>query len=486
MDINKLISGLKDYKIIGQIDGKEIVHIEYDSRKVIPNTLFCCIVGEKTDGHNYAKQAVEKGAVALIVNHELKIDSETIQIIVEDTRAAMALVAAEYYDNPSKKMTMIAVTGTNGKTSTTYMIDAIARQAGKKTGIIGTITNKILDEEVHTERTTPESVDLQELLARMASAGVDWVIMEASSHSLELKRVYGITYDVGIFTNLTQDHLDFHKDFEHYRKAKKILFYNSKAAVINADSEDGKYMAESIPCPVYTYGINENSDYTASHEKLESNGSSYLFSTPVGSILINLNIPGKFSIYNSLGAASACMTLGLDLQTVKAGLKNLEHVKGRAESIHNEQKGYTVMIDYAHTPDGLINILSSVRGFVKGRLITLFGCGGDRDRTKRPIMGAAACKYSDFVIVTSDNPRTENPSAIIEDIMPGVKDAGCEYMVIENRREAIEYALNIAEKDDIIVLAGKGHETYQEINGVKYDFDEKVIVEELLVKQNNN
>lgn len=486
MDINKLISGLKDYKIVGQIDGKEISHIEYDSRKVIPNTLFCCIVGEKTDGHNYAKQAVEKGAVALIVNHELQIGSDIIQIIIDDTRAAMALVAAEYYDHPSKKMTMIAVTGTNGKTSTTYMIDAIARQAGKKTGIIGTITNKILDEEVHTERTTPESVDLQELLARMVKAGVDWVIMEASSHSLELKRVYGITYDVGIFTNLTQDHLDFHKDFEHYRKAKKILFYNSKAAVINADSEDGKYMAEGIPCPVFTYGINEISDYTASHEKLESNGSSYLFSTPVGSTLINLNIPGKFSIYNSLGAASACMTLGLDLQTVKAGLKNLAHVKGRAESIHNEKKGYTVMIDYAHTPDGLINILSSVRGFVKGRLITLFGCGGDRDRTKRPIMGAAACKYSDFVIVTSDNPRTEKPSAIIEDIMPGVKDAGCEYIVIENRREAIEYALNIAEKDDIIVLAGKGHETYQEINGVKYDFDEKVIVEELLEKQNMN
>lgn len=480
MLINKLIKDLKDYRLAGSTAKKEILNIEYDSRNVIPQTLFCCIVGEKTDGHKYAAQAIEKGAVALLVNRELQVSSDITQIIVEDTRVAMAEIAAEFYDHPAKKLKMIGVTGTNGKTTTTYMIDAIARQAGKKTGIIGTITNRILDEDIHTERTTPEAVDLHKLLARMVEAGVQWAIMEVSSHSLELKRVQGILFDVGIFTNLTQDHLDFHKDFEHYRKAKKILFYNSKKAIINIDAEDGAYMAQGLSCPVYTYGISEKAEYTASHEKLESNSTSYLFSTPIGSIMINVNIPGKFSIYNSLAAASACMALGVDLQTVKAGLKSLEHVKGRAESIFNEEVGYTVMIDYAHTPDALINILSSVREFVKGRLITLFGCGGDRDRTKRPIMGRAACKYSDFVIVTSDNPRTEVPSAIIDDILPGVVNEGCEYVVIENRLEAIKYALNMAKKDDIIVLAGKGHETYQEINGVKYDFDEKVIVEDLL------
>lgn len=482
MLVNKLIKDLKDYRLVGSTARKEIINIEYDSRNVTPDTLFCCIVGEKTDGHKYAAQAVEKGAVALLVNKELEISGDAVQIVVEDTRAAMAELAAEFYDHPAKKMKMIGVTGTNGKTTTTYMIDAIARQAGKKTGIVGTITNRILDRDIHTERTTPESVDLQKLLAKMVDEGVDWAIMEVSSHSLVLNRVHGILFDVGIFTNLTQDHLDFHKDFEHYREAKKILFYNSKNAIINADSEDGKYMAEGLTCPVYTYGLQETTDYSASHERLASNGTSYLFSTPVGSTMINVNIPGKFSIYNSLAAAGACMILGADIQTVKAGLKNLEHVKGRAESIHNEKVGYTVMIDYAHTPDALVNILSSVKEFVKGRLITLFGCGGDRDRTKRPIMGTAACKYSDFVIVTSDNPRTEEPSAIIDDILPGVVNEGCEYVVIENRREAIEYALNFAKKDDIIVLAGKGHETYQEINGVKYDFDEKVIVEELLNK----
>ena len=482
MLINKLIKELENYRLVGSAARKEITNLEYDSRRVTQQTLFCCIVGEKEDGHKYAAQAVQKGATALLVSKELEIEGDVVQIIVEDTRAAMAVLAAEFYDHPSKKMTMIGVTGTNGKTSTTYMIDAIARQAGKKTGIIGTITNKILDEDIHTDRTTPESIDLQKLLARMVEAGVQWVIMEASSHSLELKRVYGITFDVGIFTNLTQDHLDFHKDFKHYREAKKKLFYNSKVAIINADSEDGPYMAKDLACSVFTYGLEETRDYSASHEKLESYGTSYLFSTPVGSTIININIPGQFSVYNSLAAASACMTLGVDIQTVKAGLKSLEHVKGRAESIYNEEKGYSVMIDYAHTPDGLENILSSVKGFVKGRLITLFGCGGDRDKTKRPIMGAVACKYSDFTIVTSDNPRTEVPAEIIKDIMPGVENSGREYIVIENRLEAIKYALGKAEKDDIIVLAGKGHETYQEINGVKYDFDEKVIVEELLGK----
>ena len=480
MLINKLIKELKDYRLVGSTSRKEITNLEYDSRRVTPQTLFCCIVGEKEDGHKYAAQAAQKGATALLVNKELELDGDVVQIIVEDTRAAMAVIAAEFYDHPSKKMTMIGVTGTNGKTSITYMVDTIARQAGKKTGIIGTITNRILDEDIHTERTTPESIDLQKLLARMVEAGVQWSIMEASSHSLELKRVYGITFDVGIFTNLTQDHLDFHKDFEHYREAKKKLFYNSKIAIINGDSDDGPYMAKNLTCPIFTYGLEENRDYSASHENLAANGTSYLFSTPVGSTIININIPGQFSVYNSLAAASACMALGIDIQTVKAGLKNLENVKGRAESIFNEEKGYSVMIDYAHTPDGLENILSSVRGFVKGRLITAFGCGGDRDKTKRPIMGAAACKYSDLVIVTSDNPRTEVPADIINDILPGVVNAGCEYVVIENRREAIKYAIGLAQKDDIIVLAGKGHETYQEINGVKYDFDEKAIAEDFM------
>lgn len=450
--------------------------LEYDSRKTQKGNVFACIVGTFMDGHEFAASAVNNGAVALLV--ERPLDLPVPQVIVGDTRVAMAKAAEKLNDYPAKKMKMVGITGTNGKTTTTYMIKSIAEQAGKKVGLIGTISNMIGSERIATERTTPESVDLQRLLARMYNEGVQVCIMEVSSHSLDQRRVYGIEFDVGVFSNLTQDHLDYHKTFENYRAAKKKLFEQSKYAVINIDDHAGAFMAEGLRYPVVTYGIREKVDISATEIDITTSGVTFDMHLPGADVHIKLGIPGLFSVFNAMASAGAAYALSFTAEQIKAGLESIESVSGRLESLDNGGRDFSVLLDYAHTPDAMENILKTVQSFAKGRIVTLFGCGGDRDRAKRPIMGEIAGRYSDLCILTSDNPRSEKPMDIIKGIEEGVIRSGCAYKVIENRKDAIFYALENGLKDDVVILAGKGHETYQEINGVKSHFDEKEIVAE--------
>lgn len=456
----------------------EVKELKYNSRKVEKGDVFCCVVGTLADGHKYAPQAVEAGAAALVV--ERKLDIDIPQILVENTRIAMAEMAAAYYGNPADEMVMVGITGTNGKTSTSYMLKAIAERMGKKVGLIGTIRNMIGDIIIDTERTTPESVDLQRILRQMKDENVDVVIMEVSSHSLDQKRVHGITYDVGCFTNLTQDHLDYHKTFENYFAAKKLLFAQCKKAVINFDDSYAADMVAGMNLPVLTVGVREKADVTASEIDITTRGVQFDFNYRNVTSRFNVPIPGLFSVFNAMSAAGIALALGWTLDSIKYGLEHMVGVSGRLEPLPTGKNEFTVLLDYAHTPDALENLLKTVRGFATGRVVTLFGCGGDRDQAKRPIMGEIAGRFSDFAIVTSDNPRSEDPMQIIASVEDGVKKSGCEYIVIENRRDAIEYALKNARKNDVIILAGKGHENYQEINGGKHHFDEKEIVAEIL------
>ena len=456
----------------------EVKELKYNSRKVEKGDVFCCVVGTLADGHKYAPQAVEAGAAALVV--ERKLDIDIPQILVENTRIAMAEMAAAYYGNPADEMVMVGITGTNGKTSTSYMLKAIAERMGKKVGLIGTIRNMIGDIIIDTERTTPESVDLQRILRQMKDENVDVVIMEVSSHSLDQKRVHGITYDVGCFTNLTQDHLDYHKTFQNYFAAKKLLFAQCKKAVINLDDSYAADMVAGMNLPVLTVGVREKADVTASEIDITTRGVQFDFNYRNVTSRFNVPIPGLFSVFNAMSAAGIALALGWTLDSIKYGLEHMVGVSGRLEPLPTGKNEFTVLLDYAHTPDALENLLKTVRGFATGRVVTLFGCGGDRDQAKRPIMGEIAGRFSDFAIVTSDNPRSEDPMQIIASVEDGVKKSGCEYIVIENRRDAIEYALKNAMKNDVIILAGKGHENYQEINGGKHHFDEKEIVAEIL------
>ena len=456
----------------------EVKELRYNSRKVEKGDVFCCIVGTFADGHKYAAQAVEAGAAALVVERQLDIDVP--QILVENTRIAMAEMATAYYGNPADEMVMVGITGTNGKTSTSYMLKSIAERMGKKVGLIGTIRNMIGDIIIDTERTTPESVDLQRILRQMKDEKVDVVIMEVSSHSLDQKRVHGISYDVGCFTNLTQDHLDYHKTFENYFAAKKLMFAQCKKAVINLDDSYAADMVAGVDIPVMSVGIREQADITASEIDITTRGVQFDFNYRNVTSRFNVPIPGLFSVFNAMSAAGIALTLGWTLDSIKYGLEHMVSVSGRLEPLPTGRNEFTVLLDYAHTPDALENLLKTVRGFATGRIVTLFGCGGDRDQAKRPIMGEIAGRFSDFAIITSDNPRSEDPMSIIACVEDGVKKSGCEYTVIENRREAIEYALKNAKKNDVIILAGKGHENYQEINGGKQPFDEKEIVSEIL------
>ena len=456
----------------------EITAVDYDSRKVGRGSLFCCLVGEKTDGHNFASMAVEKGASALICQRPLPLNVP--QLIVPDGREAMARAAACFYGHPERELTMLAVTGTNGKTSVTYMVKSVAETAGKKVGLIGTIQNLIGEEKVYTERTTPESVDLFALLRRMADKGVDLVVMEVSSHALAQQRVAGIPFKAGLFTNLTQDHLDYHKTFENYRSAKKKLFAQCGIAILNGDDETAAYMKEGLSIPVWTMGIHHPGEFYARGIEITTQGASFHLFTPQGNGRISLHISGLFSVYNAMGTAALCTAAGIPFSCIVKGLEGLRGVAGRLECVDTGDRPFSVYVDYAHTPDALQNVLETARGFTRRRLISVFGCGGDRDHGKRPIMGEIGGRYSDHVILTSDNPRTEDPMDILKAVEEGVKRTATPYIVTENRREAIREALEEAGDGDVIVIAGKGHESYQEINGVRHHFDDKEIVLSLL------
>lgn len=459
-------------------EDREIVSVEYDSRKVLPGSLFCCMRGEVTDGHKYAGKAVEAGAAALICEHP--VEADVPQLIVSDAREGMALASACFFGHPEKQMRLFGITGTNGKTSTTYMFKSAAERAGHKVGLIGTIQNLIGNDPVYTERTTPESRDMYALLRRMADAGMDTVIMEVSSHALAQQRVGGLQFTAGVFTNLTQDHLDYHKTFENYRAAKKKLFFQSDQAILNSDDPAYAYMSQDLPCPLVTFGLSDTCTYYATDIDITPHGASFTLHTPEGTTPVSLQISGLFSVYNALGTAALCRAAGISLADTAAGLSALPVISGRLEQVRVGELPFTVYVDYAHTPDALVNVLRSAHAFTKGRLICLFGCGGDRDHGKRPLMGEAAGQYSDFVVVTTDNPRSEDPVDIIRMAEPGVVKTGTPYTVIVDRREAIAAAIDAAGPGDVVMIAGKGHETYQEVMGVRRHFDDKEIASEYL------
>ena len=454
------------------------MHIEavaYDSRKVTKGSLFVAITGFAADGNRFIPMAMENGAIAVVTAKKPEFDVP--YILVESDRLALAQIGANYYGHPAKAMTMIGITGTNGKTSSTLLLKQVLEKTmGAKVGLIGTMENLIGDTVIPTERTTPESFELQALFARMRDAGCSHVVMEVSSHAIALDRVGGIHFDIAAFTNLTEDHLDFHKTMENYCDTKAILFSRCDKCVLNRDDEWFERMAAQAKCQVLTTSAKGNGDLYAEDILLRADGISFTAIHGDEKAKISLPIPGKFTVYNALSALGIAVQLGISLADAGKALVTAKGVRGRVEVVPTPGKDFTVLIDYAHTPDGLENVLSSVRGFCEGRLIAVFGCGGDRDPMKRPIMGKIGVTLSDIAVITSDNPRTEAPMAIIEDILKGVDDSQGEYIVIEDRKKAVAYAMDIAKKSDIIVLAGKGHETYQEVGGVKHHLDEREVV----------
>ena len=477
MLLEKLLESIEYTYLKGFQFDTEITGLCYDSRKAKPGDLFVCVKGYESDGHKYAQSAVEKGAIAVVC--EDAIDLPVTQIFVENSRKAMSYLSACFFGYPSKKLKTIGITGTNGKTSTTNMIKSILEECGYKVGLIGTNNTMIGSTEYPSERTTPDSLEFNMLLKQMVDEKVDYLVMEVSSHSLYLDRVAEVTFDVGGITNITQDHLDFHKTMEAYTDAKCMLFDKSDISILNEDDERFSYVKGKVSGDYLTYGI-EKGDVSAHEIYVSDSEVSYTVQYGEENVRIKLPIPGEFMVYNSLLAISVALSLKIPFPFIKNALKKQAGIKGRVEKV-DTNTDYSVIIDYAHTPDGLENVIDSLNKIKKGRLITLFGCGGDRDKTKRPLMAAIATEKSDFVIITSDNPRTEDPALIIEDIEKGVvKD---NYIKIVNRKEAIEYALSIAKEGDIVLLAGKGHETYQIIDKEKFDFDERVIVHEILSKK---
>lgn len=444
-----------------------------DSRKVEKGCAFVCIAGTGVDSHAFAEQAVAKGAAVIVAERDLGLPQ---QVLVKNTRLAWAVMCANWFGRPTERLKLVGITGTNGKTSTSYLLKAVLEQAGYQVGLIGTIQNMIGDRVVETAHTTPDSYELQQLFYEMAEAGCDYAVMEVSSHALDQERVAGCRFEAGIFTNLTQDHLDYHKTMEQYAAAKAKLFSRCKTAVLNKDDDWHTAMYNDAVGQTVTFSLQDDSaDYTARNVRCRPDGVDFEC-VGVGIIgRIRLATPGRFSAYNALAAAACASALGISFDTIKTALCGFGLVKGRAEVVPTEQD-FTVIIDFAHTPDGLENICETLSTCKAGRLVTVFGCGGDRDRTKRPKMGATAARLSDFVVVTSDNPRSEEPTAIIDDILEGLRETKTPYTVIPNRIDAITWAVENAKTGDTVLLAGKGHETYQILKDKTIHLDEREVV----------
>ena len=481
MILKSLLKGL-DYEVIKGNEESKVQNIRYDNRKIEQGDAFVCVKGFKVDGHSFIGDVIKKGAKTLIIQEDVSVQEDITIIKVRDTRKALAIMSSNYFGNPKDKLKIIGITGTNGKTTSAFIIKSILEKAGFMTGLIGTIANYIGNKKVDAVRTTPESYELHELFKNMVDAGVEYCVMEVSSHSLELDRVYGVQFEEGIFTNLTRDHLDFHKTFENYYNAKFKLFERSNHSIINLDDPYGANIVKDIEergvkTKVSTFSIEKESDFKVFEIKSHSNGSE--FKVNLESIEeFSINIPGEYNIYNSLGCIICAYNLNIPMDKIKEGLSDVV-IPGRCELVAKEKNlPYSIIIDYAHTPDGLENILSTVKAFTKNRMISVFGCGGDRDKVKRPQMGKIGCELSDIAIITSDNPRSEEPMDIINDI---VKPLNYDNFVIEvNRKEAIRKAMNMALEGDVIVIAGKGHETYQILKDETIHFDEREVVYDIL------
>lgn len=472
-----------DYTLLKGNISIDISSVEYDSRKVTPGSLFVAIKGYETDGHLYIQQAIKAGAKAIVLEDEqdYKQDDEIAIIKVDNSRKSLGFISSNFFGNPGDKLKIIGVTGTNGKTSITYFLKSILKEAGYKVGIIGTIENQIEDIVYESAVTTPESRDIQELLAKMVEVGCEYCVMEASSHALYLDRVAAIPFKTAIFTNLTQDHLDFHKDFTEYLNAKKILFTyigEDGFSILNADDKTFHEISNMAGGKIISYSISEDSDYKASDIKMDINGTSFTLVNDGNSNKMNLKMIGEFSIYNSLAAIAAAHELGIDFSIIIEGLRKVS-VNGRFQLIESK-RDFAVVVDYAHTPDGLFNVLSTARKITSGKVICVFGCGGDRDVMKRPIMGKVAGEISDYLVITSDNPRTEDPTSIIDMIEIGVKETSTKYIKITNRKEAIKYSIDMARAGDIVIIAGKGHEDYQIVGKTKYPFSDYEIAKKIL------
>lgn len=478
-DIVKEMNG--KVRLLGNAERTEITALCMDSRKKLEvGSIFFCIPGFKFDGHDYARQAVKAGASALVVERELDVDCP--QLLVEDSREAAARIADIFYGHPSRELKLIGITGTKGKTTTSFLTKAILESAGHKVGLIGGVCSMIGATRIPAELTTPDHIDFQRLLRQMADAGVEYVVMEVSAHAMALRRLVGVRFAAAAFTNLSQDHFDLFGNMENYRATKMKLFVPEmcERAVFNADDELVAAAMSHIEIPHSSYAIRVRAEIFSKNIEIGEYGCNFQMTFNKRYRLdISMKLSGVFNVYNAMTAAALCDMVGICPEDIRAGLESVRNVPGRIELLDTETP-YRMILDYAHSPDALENILKTVRETARARVIALFGCGGDRDREKRPIMGEIGGRLADYCVLTSDNPRSENPFDILEEIESGIKSTNGEYTVIENRREAIRYAMTIAQPGDVIVLAGKGHETYQEIKGVKYPFDEKVVVKELL------
>lgn len=452
----------------------EISSVTDDSRKVRNSSVFVCVKGKKNDGHDYARKALERGAAVVICDHNIGIRN---CIVVENTREAYALMCANYYGNCHRKLKMIGVTGTNGKTTTTFIIKKILEENGYKVGVIGTVDVMIGNEKYPSDYTTPNPSVLHRYLYMMKMAGCDVCIIEASSQALSQERTYGIHFDIGVFTNLTREHLDYHGSMEEYAKAKAILMRNSSVCIINADDSFAEMMKRNAAEKVVTFAIDGNADIKAENVKLNHGGVVYTLACESGRYEIAYDVIGKFSVYNSLAALAVGIVMKVDMKRAVRAVAEMKTVRGRIEKIPNNRNIH-ILIDFAHTPDSLENVLKTVRDIYDKRIITVFGCGGDRDRTKRPLMGRIACKYSDLVYVTSDNPRTEDPERIIDDIVGNIDKNN--YIRTADRTQAIKAAIVEAEPGDAVLIAGKGHERYQILGTEKIHYDEREIVKQIL------
>lgn len=487
MELTSILNNIKVIQVVGEISRQQIAGIHYDSRKIFNNCIFVAVKGFNTDGHKYISEAISNGAIAIVLedNDAFPDDAITRQnvakILVKNSREALAELSGSLFDEPSKKIKLVGVTGTNGKTTTTYFIKSIFETAGYKTGLIGTISNFIGEKEIVSSLTTPESNDLNFLLQEMHEQSCEYAVMEVSSHSLALKRVHKLFFSSAVFTNLTQDHLDFHQNFEEYLKSKKILFDNldlSSSAIYNADDSSGIKITADSKAKIFSYGCAESSDFRIIDIKFNLNGTYFSIVNKTKKYEVSTSLVGDFNAYNACAAFSTAALMGVRSDVILDGIKNTKPVPGRFEVLGKENK--KVIVDYSHTPDSLEKALTAIRKISgnKSPVYAVFGCGGNRDRTKRPLMGRIASEIADKVIITSDNPRFEDPKLIIDEIKTGISKNN--YKVIDNREDAIKNAIESSEDNAVILIAGKGHETYQEIKGVRNHFSDKEIAEKYL------